>query len=182
MRQFFVAGVALGSVVFGTGMTSLVNAKTSQSNTQLQPQSTISPTYIVQATTNSLASIEQAVHAQINQYRASKGLAPLTLDERISQQARTHSQNMGSGAVAFSHDGFTGRVQAIAKVIPYRGAAENVAYNKGYGDPAKQAFQGWLNSTGHRQNIEGNYNLTGIGVVKNAKGEYYFTQIFIRGR
>ncbi len=182
MRQSFVGGVALGSVIIVTGMISLVNARTSQSNTQLQPQSTISPTYIAQSTTNSLASIEQAVHAQINQYRASKGLAALTLNERISQQARTHSQNMASGAVTFGHDGFTERVQAIAKIIPYKGAAENVAYNKGYADPAKQAVQGWLKSPGHRQNIEGNYNQTGIGVAKNAKGEYYFNQIFIRSR
>jgi uncharacterized protein YkwD len=27
--------------------------------------------------------------------------------------------------------------------------------------------------------MEGNYNLTGIGVAKNAEGEYYFTQLFI---
>lgn len=182
MRQSFIARVALGSVIIIAGMTNLVNAQTPQCNTQPQPQSTTSPTNTAQPTTNSLASIEQAVHAQINQYRASKGLAPLTLNETISQQARTHSQNMASGAVAFSHDGFSSRVQAISKVIPYSGSAENVAYNQGYSDPATQAVKGWLNSTGHRQNIEGNYNLTGISVAKNAKGEYYFTQIFIRNR
>ena len=72
--------------------------------------------------------------------------------------------------------------EAIAKAIAYSAAAENVAYNSGYSDPATQAVQGWLKSTGHRQNLEGNYNLTGIGIAKNAKGEYYFTQIFILSR
>ena len=132
--------------------------------------------------TNSLAALEQEVHNQVNQYRASLGLPPLSLDSRISEQARTHSQNMANGAVGFSHDGFSQRVQTIAKVISYRGASENVAYNQGYTDSATQAVQGWLKSTGHRTNIEGNYNLTGIGIAKNAKGEYYFTQIFIRSR
>lgn len=74
----------------------------------------------------------------------------------------------------------TERVQAIA--IPYRAAAENVAYNRGYTDPVAKAVEGWLNSSGHRRNIEGNYNLTGIGVAKNSQGAYYFTQIFILKR
>lgn len=128
----------------------------------------------------SIADIEQQVHQQINQYRAEKKLPVLTLNESISEQARKHSQDMASGAVVFGHDGFTERARAIANVITYSKTAENVAYNKGYADVAKQAVQGWLSSTGHRQNIDGEYNLTGIGVAKNAKGEYYFTQIFIR--
>jgi uncharacterized protein YkwD len=30
--------------------------------------------------------------------------------------------------------------------------------------------------------MEGNFNVTGIGVAKNDKGEYYFTQLFILER
>lgn len=126
--------------------------------------------------------LEQSVHAQINQYRKSKGLPPLTLDPRISRQALGHSQAMASGRVPFSHNGFQQRVQAIASLIPYSGAAENVAYNMGYRDPATQAVQGWLKSPGHRKNIEGRYDLTGVGIAQNAKGEMYFTQIFIKSK
>ena len=86
---------------------------------------------------------------------------------------------MASG-IPFGHAGFEQRVEAINRIIPYRTAAENVAFNKGYSNPTQQAIEGWIKSNGHRINIEGQYNLTGIGVVKNAKGEYYFTQIFIR--
>jgi uncharacterized protein YkwD len=89
---------------------------------------------------------------------------------------------MASGRVPLGHAGFQQRVQAIGKQIPLRGAAENVAYNMGYGDPAKQAVDGWIKSAGHRSNIEGNFNLTGVGVAQNSKGQYYFTQIFIRQR
>jgi uncharacterized protein YkwD len=32
---------------------------------------------------------------------------------------------------------------------------------------------------GHRKNIEGPYEVTGIGVARNAQGEVYFTQIFV---
>lgn len=184
MKQSLFTRIALSSVVLATGTLGIpVNAKTAISSANLNSQvlSTTTPTYIAQST-NPFASIEQAVHAQINQYRQQHGLSLLTIDERISNIARTHSQNMASKAVPFSHDGFQARVQTIGTMIPYRAAAENVAYNMGYSDPATKAVQGWLNSQGHRQNIEGNYNITGIGVAKNAKGEYYFTQIFIRSR
>lgn len=126
--------------------------------------------------------LEKSVHEQVNQYRQSRNLPPLILDPTISEQSRLHSQAMASGKVPFSHQGFEQRVKSINKVIPYRASSENVAYNMGYRDPGQQAVQGWINSPGHRENMEGSYDLTGIGVAKNAKGEYYFTQIFIRRR
>ncbi|MGB3268101.1 MAG: CAP domain-containing protein, partial [Microcoleus sp.] len=129
---------------------------------------------------SSLPDLEKAVNQQINQYRASKNLPPLSVDPRITQQARIHSQNMASGKVKFSHEGFEGRVKAIS--IPYQSVAENVAYNMGYSDPVRNAVEGWIKSEGHRKNIEGQFNLTGIGIAKNAKGEYYFTQIFVLSR
>ena len=141
-----------------------------------------SSTQIAQTTSVSTSetAIETAVCDQINQYRASRGLSPLKLEERITREARIHSQSMASGKVPFSHDGFSQRVQAIA--IPYRSSAENVAYNRGYSDPDARAVEGWLSSSGHLRNIRGNYNLTGVGVAKNAQGVYYFTQIFVLSR
>lgn len=184
MLRAFFTGIALSTVFLTGGLGVSVNAKTSNSTPQSTPKVLVNApqTSIHLAQTNTLTSIEQAVHAQINKYRQQRNLPALKLDERISNSARIHSQNMASGAVPFSHNGFQERVQAIAKVIPLSAAAENVAYNMGYSDPATKAVQGWLNSTGHRQNIEGNYNQTGIGVAQNSKGEYYFTQIFIRKR
>lgn len=178
-------GIVLSSVVLVGGMLEIsANAKTRIyrpiSNTQTPTTNKPSSTNNTQSTDS--ATIEQAVHTQINQYRQQRGLSPLTIDKNISDIARTHSQNMAKGTVPFSHNGFQERVGAIALTISYNSAAENVAYNMGYTDPATKAVQGWLNSTGHRQNIEGNYNMTGIGVAMNAKGEYYFTQLFIRSR
>jgi uncharacterized protein YkwD len=126
--------------------------------------------------------LEKLVHQHINQYRQSLNLPPLKLDPLISKQARIHSENMAQRIVAFSHDGFEQRVKALNATIVYRRAAENVAYNLGYPDPTAQAVKGWLNSTAHRHNIEGNFNLTGIGIAQNKQGEYYFTQIFILER
>lgn len=131
------------------------------------------------ASNRSTANLERSVLQQINQYRQRNGLSPLTTNATIAQQARRHSQNMANSR-SLNHNGFEARIQTISKTIPYRGAAENVAFNAGFSNPAAQAVNGWLKSSGHLQNIMGNFNLTGIGVAKNSQNEYYFTQIFIQ--
>lgn len=124
--------------------------------------------------------VERAVFQKINEYRISQGLPKLRLDENIIHQARIHSREMANGKIPFSHEGFKKRVDAIS--IHFTSAAENVAFNQGYSDPAEEAVVGWLNSPGHMKNIQGNYNLTGIGVAVNNKGEVYLTQIFLHSR
>lgn len=126
--------------------------------------------------------MEQVIHEQINQYRMEMGLAPLALNEQISLAARFHSQNMAAHETPFGHEGFTDRIEAIARELPYRSAAENVAFNQGHTNPANRAVMGWIASENHRNNIEGNFSHTGIGVAINERGEYFFTQIFILSR
>lgn len=126
-----------------------------------------------------LTTLEQQIHQQVNQYRQSRNLPPLRLNSIISQEARKLSQAMATGEHTFSHDGFEQRVANIAKKLRYRSAAENLAYNYGQTDPATAAVKGWIGSPGHHLNMIGDFNLTGIGAAQNARGEYYFTQLFI---
>lgn len=115
----------------------------------------------------------------VNAHRRSKGLPALTLNNIISAEAEKHSQRMATGRTALGHDGFDARVQSISRQLggSISRSAENVAYGS---RTAQQVVTGWLNSPGHRQNIEGQFNLTGIGVARNSKGEWYYTQLFIR--
>ena len=129
---------------------------------------------------NSQEDLVMEVHRGVNQYRQSINLPPLNLNPQISQQAETHSQNMAQQEVKYSHHSFDSRLEKIEDQIAYTSAAENVAYNQGYGNPAERAVEGWIESEGHRQNMIGDYNLTGIGIAQNELGEYYFTQIFIK--
>ncbi len=70
------------------------------------------------------------------------------------------------------------RIADIRKAAGFiSGAAENVAYGN---MTAAKVVDGWLHSPGHKKNIEGNYNLTGIGTVQREDGVIYFTQIFIK--
>lgn len=121
--------------------------------------------------------MERAIYKQINAYRARRGLEKLRWDDRMADQARVHSRNMARGRQGFGHSGFKQRIRATG--LRFSSAAENVGQNRGYEDPADEAIAGWLNSHGHRENIEGDYNATGVGVARSRNGTFFFTQIFM---
>lgn len=123
--------------------------------------------------------IERAVVDGVNRHRRDAGLRALVLDAAISRQARLHSAAMASRSTPPGHAGFDDRVATLRRTIGCRRAAENVAMNRGYVDPASEAVRGWLRSRGHRENIEGPYGRTGVGVASDAAGNVYFTQIFV---
>ncbi|MBW4636046.1 MAG: CAP domain-containing protein [Iphinoe sp. HA4291-MV1] len=172
-------GIALSMLVLASGMSSTnVPGQTSTKKSDRRQVLSMSSRRVTLPVTIKSTDLERSIFDDINRYRASKGLPKLSLNTRISRQARIHSQNMANGKIPFSHQGFRRRVSAIP--IRYRSAAENVAFNLGYSDPAQEAVAGWLHSPGHLANIKGNYNMTGIGVATNSQGEVYLTQIFLR--
>ena len=119
------------------------------------------------------------VHRLVNEFRVEQGLEPLKLDPIISAEASEHSAEMSRNGDSISHRGFKQRLQEIRKKIPYRAAAENVALNVGYDNPARAAVEGWKKSPDHRQNMLGDFSLTGIGIARGKNGGYFFTQIFV---
>ena len=106
------------------------------------------------------------------------GLAPVQMNTLESTLARLHSQNMASGKTPFGHGGFNDRAAYLNKKMgPITLVAENVASGQ---MSAREVVDGWLNSPGHRRNIEGNFKLTGIGLARGGNGMIYYTQIFTR--
>ena len=124
-------------------------------------------------------SMEEEILVLVNKHRKKQGLPAMEMHSAISKEAEQHSRNMAVGHVGFGHSGFDERLRRLMKKIAGSNAgAENVAYGS---RTAEEVVRMWLNSPGHRKNIQGNYNLTGIGVVRG-KGEIFYTQIFIRKR
>lgn len=135
------------------------------------------PTFAKATGTNESAN-QKAILFHVNEYRAKHHLNPLRMNTQMSIEAEKHSQDMARHAVPFGHQGFNQRIKRLfGKIKDCKGGAENVAYN--YKD-GKTVVSNWLTSRGHRKNIEGNYNLTGIGLARDKNGKLYFTQIFIR--
>jgi uncharacterized protein YkwD len=114
----------------------------------------------------------------INDYRRKKGLPVLSMNASMSAEAQRHSENMAARRTSFSHNGFQGRIKRISTSLKegIGNAAENVAMGS---NSARDVVNDWLTSPMHKKNIEGRYNLTGIGVATDKKGVLYFTQIFI---
>ena len=86
--------------------------------------------------------IERTAFELINQARVASGLQPLRWDAELCRMARAHSEDMGRRAF-FDHETPEGlrpkeRARALG-VYGFRVIAENIAYNKGYEDPAALA-------------------------------------------
>ena len=117
-----------------------------------------------------------AILSFVNDHRASLGLDAIKRDQGYaSAYAVDHTQYM-IDVGKISHDNFEFRKAALKN----QGAlvvTENVAY--GY-RTAEDVVHAWLNSPGHKKNIEGPYTHTGFGVMTDDRGHYYFTQIFYR--
>jgi uncharacterized protein YkwD len=129
------------------------------------------------------ADLEREVARLVNEHRIVRRLARLTYDTAVARVARAHSIDMAAGRVPLGHDGFDRRADAVERIERFDEIAENVALN----DYARErtvaiALRGWLGSAHHLENIEGAYNVTGIGVARARDGTFYYTQIFVARR
>jgi len=120
-------------------------------------------------------SVEAEVHRLVNLHRTGIGLPALEWNDIIANECRQHSQEMAN-AHTINHDGFNERINKVGETISWSWAGENVAYNYS----AQSVVTAWLNSPGHKSNIESNSNLTGVGVAFDEDSVMYFTQIFIK--
>jgi uncharacterized protein YkwD len=121
--------------------------------------------------------LETEILKLVNDHRTGMHLKPLKMNGIITAAAERHSKDMATGKVPFGHDGFNERMEQLSKQLkPAYSFAENVG--QGMLD-AKGVVDMWLNSPGHKKNIEDDYNITGIGICKGKDGDLYFTQIFL---
>jgi uncharacterized protein YkwD len=131
----------------------------------------------------SAGSIERQIFALINAERAKNGLGELEWSESLADLARVHSQDMAS-AKFFSHRGSDGsmvddRADRLG-LGTWRSIGENIAYMRGYDDPASLAVAKWLESTAHRKNLLGpNWKESAVGVAVTEDGTYYMTEVFL---
>ncbi len=113
----------------------------------------------------------------INEHRVSQGLTSLQIINHISFKSEEHNEYMIANNVV-NHDQFAERSQNIIEVLGAVKVNENVAFN--FVSPAA-ALNAWLNSPGHKANIEGDFTNFGISIRENATtGKKYYTNIFIK--
>lgn len=131
----------------------------------------------------SATSVEARAFELMNAERIANGLDSLAWDEQIISLARSHSQSMAEGKY-FSHKdpagGFVDTRAAKLGIFNWMAIGENIAFMKGYDDPASTAVEKWMKSTSHKKNIlSGQWRESAIGVAVASDGSVYFTQVFI---
>ena len=118
--------------------------------------------------------VQQIVNL-VNEERAKEGLAPLTLDTKVSAAAQVRAQEI---VTSFSHtrpDGASFATALKEQNISYRRAGENIAWGQ---KSPEAVMNAWMNSSGHRANIM-NENFTTIGVgYYQVNGVNYWCQLF----
>jgi len=112
----------------------------------------------------------------VNQERTKAGSPELRPHALLMTLARNHSSNMARQN-NLDHVLDNKRPEERAKDAGYKSySGENVAYNQA--TPA-EVMSAWMNSTGHRGNILKASSLyIGIGLVRNTRGDPYWTQVF----
>lgn len=115
---------------------------------------------------------EQGFLSKINSERAAKGLGSLKMDGGLQSHARKHTADMiAAGAIYHS-------TSAELKAAAGSGWSK-LGENVGRGGSVSSLHSAFMNSSGHRANILGDYNYAGIG-TDTKDGVLYVTVVFMK--
>jgi uncharacterized protein YkwD len=122
----------------------------------------------------------------INTARTAQGLSTLTLNSKLTAAAVRHSADMACQDFVGHNgsDGSTWYMRIEAEGMTYTRASENIYVgNPSFGGTPQGAFDWWMNSQIHRDNIlDSSFTKIGIGYVYSASSTYggYYTLVFSR--
>lgn len=175
-----------------------VAPKTFQVATVVAPPSQVVKTFTPFETepSDGLRPEEREFIARINEERTSRGLNALSLDPLLVAVARGHSREMADKDYFDHHsptpglrspmDRYLAGLHDSGEATPgyvlvgeniYYCSVSNETYNVAYGHRAL------MNSPGHRANIlEPRFAKIGLGVYRNAQGEFWVTEMFLKDR
>ncbi len=141
---------------------------------------------VASTATLTVSTAEASLVATVNADRAAVGLAALRVDSRLSAIARERSASMAA-AGQLSHvqpDGRTALDLIGAAGITWYAVGETIGWNNypGLASSLNVVNTSWLSSPEHAAIIHSAaYNYLGVGLAVTARGDRYWTVIFLRG-
>ncbi|OUR91038.1 hypothetical protein A9Q87_11210 [Flavobacteriales bacterium 34_180_T64] len=120
--------------------------------------------------------IEIEISELINAHRINLGLSPLNNLNVIKSVAYSHTDYMVT-VNDVNHDNFFQRKESLIQNASATKVSENVAYAF---NSAESVVNAWINSDGHRANIEGDFSDFDISAEQDDEGRWYYTNIFIK--
>jgi uncharacterized protein YkwD len=128
-----------------------------------------------------VSDVQQSVVTSVNQYRAQSGRAAVAVDQRLTNAAQSHANDMAArGVMTHTGTGGTNAGQRItANGYTWTTWAENVAA----GQPtAADVMSAWMNSAGHQANIlNGSMVHIGVAAAIGANGVTYWAMELAAG-
>lgn len=124
-----------------------------------------------------VVNLEQQLLSQLNQSRREAGLQALSVEPKLTEAARAHSQLMAlQRKLAHVLPGEADVADRLAATgLHYSRSGENVGFNS-YFSGLHSAF---MKSPPHRENIlNPSYTQVGIGLVRDDEGVYWATEDF----
>lgn len=131
----------------------------------------------------SAASQERAMLCLVNNARRARGLEPLAAVVSLTRAADRKSGDILSCG-EFSHEACGREFTYWMSHFGYQGCSEgeNIAWGSGALGTPRSIFKAWMHSAGHRENILGPYEDTGIGLrtgrLEGYGGAHVWTQAF----
>jgi uncharacterized protein YkwD len=197
----YYIGANYETAIEGIETTSTTVSTTTTTTLPYAGSVSIADTKASNASAENVAWLERRTFDLVNGERTARNLTALKWNDAVASVARAHSADMAANGF-FSHTGSGGtnvssRLQS-GGVWYWNSSAENLLMEGGavyytnilgiiewrtkyftFEQLAQNATQGWMNSTGHRENIL-NPMLDEAGVGVHAFNDsYYFTQDFI---
>lgn len=140
----------------------LIALLTFSCSTEEYPEETINSVELLNAP--EAKTIEIEILELINAHRINIGLNALSNHNTIKAVAYTHTDYMVE-VNNVSHDNFFQRKNSLVQNASATKVSENVAYAF---SSAQSVVNAWLNSDGHRANIEGDFTDFDVSAEKNA--------------
>ena len=116
---------------------------------------------------------DQAFLSAINSTRSSAGLPALKMDGGLQSHARRHASDMVAADKIYHSS--NSELQSAAG-----SGWDKLGENVGRGGTVSSLHQAFLDSSSHRANIHGDYNLVGIGTDTADDGRLYVTVVFMK--
>jgi len=123
------------------------------------------------------ASFERQIFDLTNSARIKLNLVPYVWDDKAAATAQAHSRDMAANGY-FDHKDKLGRShfdRMLEAGIDYRFAGENISAGQ---LNAIEAYNNWMNSVKHRQNMLSSLERLGTGVALGGPMKIYYTQNF----
>jgi len=125
-----------------------------------------------------VSAFEKSIHDEINAHRVSIGKDKMVLQFLMMNEAKDYSQKMATGVQDFNTDAILDELNILKTNL--EGDAAAVWITTCMYENSDSVLNIALSNAEIKATIEGDFNQSAVGAVKDENGKYYITHLLIR--